>query len=52
MFIFMADSYPFFISTYYIKWVTTSWTHSKIKIKINVEYSFKLKFMNRETIIK
>ena len=25
-----GSSYPFYIVTYYIKWVTTSWTHSTI----------------------
>ena len=26
-----TSSYPFYIVTYYIKWVTTSWTHSNNK---------------------
>ena len=26
-----GSSYPFYIVTYYIKWITTSWTHSRQK---------------------
>ena len=26
-----GSSYPFYIVTYYIEWVTTSWTHSRLQ---------------------
>ena len=32
------SSYPFYITTYYIKWVTTSWTHSSYPIYIVIHY--------------
>ena len=31
------SSYPFYIVTYYINWVTTSWTYSTFSIRIESE---------------
>ena len=38
------SSYPFYIVTYYIKWVTTSWTHSIKKI---LAYEYKDKSVRK-----
>ena len=34
-----GSSDPFYIVTYYIKWVTTSWTHSMSKKSCSISYS-------------
>ena len=41
------SSDPFYIVTYYIKWVTTSWTHSKIGGKPLRRYNHKEKIIYR-----
>ena len=34
--VFPRSGDPFYIVSYYIKWVTTSWTHSKKRNKLNI----------------
>ena len=42
--VFPGSSDPFYIVSYYIKWVTTSWTYSKINYKTEI-YTQKGKFL-------